>query len=144
MNELGIFVPNDDEDLNRRFLGLTPLQREKKRGSLPKHAVKYLKGWLETHHNHPYPSEKEKEHLLQKTGISTGQLCNWFINARRRILPKLKENIAHSKKGKREKYDEDEEDEEDEDIQSTRKRTRNHKRKRCEIDGSDSDYEYSE
>lgn len=121
-------------------MGLSPLQREKKRGSLPKPAVKHLKSWLESHSNNPYPSEKEKEELLKRTGISTGQLCNWFINARRRILPKLIESMQ-SKKSRRHQNEDEEED--GENIRKAL-RSRNSKRKRCNMDGDDSDYECSE
>lgn len=54
------------------------------RGNLPKHAVDILNNWLNEHFSHPYPSDSEKEHLAQITGLSLTQINNWFINARRR------------------------------------------------------------
>ncbi|EQB61822.1 tgif-like protein on the x [Vairimorpha apis BRL 01] len=37
-------------------------------------------------HN-PYPSESEKIYFTEKTGLDLNQINNWFVNARRRILP---------------------------------------------------------
>ena len=51
---------------------------------------KLLKEWLFSHSRCPYPTEEDKQQLCQKTGLSLQQLNNWFINARRRILPQKK------------------------------------------------------
>lgn len=61
----------------------------KRRGNLPKDSVSYLRHWLDQHRFHPYPTEDEKLVMSQDTGLSNLQICNWFINARRRILPNL-------------------------------------------------------
>ncbi|KAG0649171.1 TGF-beta-induced transcription factor 2 [Hyphodiscus hymeniophilus] len=47
-------------------------------------AVKILRGWLGTHHRHPYPTEEEKESLRRQTGLNKIQVTNWLANARRR------------------------------------------------------------
>ena len=51
---------------------------------------KLLKEWLFSHSRCPYPTEDDKQNLCQMTGLSLQQLNNWFINARRRILPQKK------------------------------------------------------
>lgn len=65
---------------------------KRRRGNLPKQVTEYLKSWLVDHKQHPYPSEKEKLHLAQRTGLTVNQISNWFINARRRILQPMLES----------------------------------------------------
>lgn len=60
--------------------------QRRRRGNLPKHVTQYLRGWLQEHVDHPYPSEDEKRALAEHTHLSMNQISNWFINARRRIL----------------------------------------------------------
>lgn len=59
----------------------------KRRGNLPKSVTAILKQWLIDHCRHPYPTEEEKRSLRLKTNLTLNQISNWFINARRRILP---------------------------------------------------------
>jgi hypothetical protein len=47
-------------------------------------AVKILKDWMDTHADHPYPSEQEKENLMALTGLKATQITNWMANTRRR------------------------------------------------------------
>ncbi|KAF4312173.1 Homeobox [Botryosphaeria dothidea] len=56
----------------------------KRRGNLPKEATNTLKEWFQRHADSPYPTDEEKSDLAGLTGLSSAQISNWFINARRR------------------------------------------------------------
>jgi hypothetical protein len=81
---------------------------KKRRGNLPKPVTDILRAWFHEHLDHPYPSEDDKQMLIARTGLTISQVCsrttvregspglsreqtsNWFINARRRQLPALR------------------------------------------------------
>jgi hypothetical protein len=69
------------------------LDSKKRRGNLPKSATNLLKRWLFDHLFHPYPNEEEKQQLSDATNLTTLQISNWFINARRRILQPMLESV---------------------------------------------------
>jgi hypothetical protein len=57
----------------------------KKNGArFPREAVRVLKNWLAEHHQHPYPTDQEKDDMKQQTGLKKSQISNWLANARRR------------------------------------------------------------
>eukprot|EP01133_Synstelium_polycarpum_P010249 gene10249-11951_t len=64
--------------------------KTKKSGNLSKDATVHLKKWLVNHLHNPYPVQDEKEELSRLTGLTIQQVSNWFINARRRNLDKLR------------------------------------------------------
>eukprot|EP01097_Dermamoeba_algensis_P003843 TRINITY_DN2605_c0_g2_i2.p1 TRINITY_DN2605_c0_g2~~TRINITY_DN2605_c0_g2_i2.p1 ORF type:complete len:210 (-),score=59.43 TRINITY_DN2605_c0_g2_i2:125-754(-) len=69
----------------------------KRRANLSKVATDRLKQWLFENLNHPYPTEEEKATLCHETGLQLEQVCNWFINARRRIVQPMLENAQKGK-----------------------------------------------
>ena len=70
--------PIDDEN------GNPGLKKGAAAARFPRAAVKILKDWMVEHHEHPYPTDEEKENLGQQTGLSLGQISNWMANTRRR------------------------------------------------------------
>ena len=59
------------------------------RENLSFESKKILKEWLFDHRYNPYPTEIEKTKLASETNLTVVQINNWFINERRRSLPKI-------------------------------------------------------
>ena len=67
---------------------------------------KVLREWLHQHLTNPYPSDAEKLHLANKTGLTVLQVNNWFINARRREFKSLIDKSKQASELKNELVDE--------------------------------------
>jgi homeobox protein TGIF1 len=69
--------------------------RPRTRANFPLDISKLLRNWLKENMDNPYPSDNEKAFLCQQTGLGPAQINNWFINARRRILPFMKDKFMN-------------------------------------------------
>ncbi|KAJ5711453.1 hypothetical protein N7488_005609 [Penicillium malachiteum] len=66
---------------------------KRRRGNLPKPMTDILQAWFHDHLDYPYPSEEDKQMFMTRTGLSISQISNWFITARRRQLPALRNQM---------------------------------------------------
>jgi len=67
-------------------------QKKKKSGRrrtnwalLPNSARSILRKWLRHHLEYPYPTEKDKKELIQKTHLTPKQISNWFAHERHKM-----------------------------------------------------------
>ena len=59
-------------------------KQKKRRGNLPKPVTDILRMWFADHIAHPYPTEDEKQILMQRTGLTISQVCflrRWQLQA---------------------------------------------------------------
>ncbi|CZT09982.1 related to monocarboxylate transporter 4 [Rhynchosporium agropyri] len=74
-------APNSsDENIKEKSAEVAP----KVGARFSRESIRILRGWLSTHHSHPYPTEEEKDGLRRQTGLNKTQITNWLANARRR------------------------------------------------------------
>ena len=92
-----------------------------------KNSKKPLKEWLHKHLTDPYPSDAEKLHLANKTGLTVLQVHSWFKDARRREFKSLIDKSKQASEPKNELVDEQFKSEELHNIPNKSKKT---KRKR--------------
>jgi hypothetical protein len=65
-----------------------PHNKGKRGKRLPPDAVRVLRSWFYENKDYPYPTDQQRKDLEQQTGLHKSQVFNWFVNARRRKLPK--------------------------------------------------------
>lgn len=58
---------------------------------MPSRAKRILENWMYDHRFYCYPSKTEKQMLSIETSLTVQKISNWFINSRRRLLPKMLE-----------------------------------------------------
>ncbi|PKA65545.1 BEL1-like homeodomain protein 7 [Apostasia shenzhenica] len=74
-------------------LSVMPQHAWRPQRGLPETSVSILRAWLFEHFLHPYPSDSEKLMLARQTGLTRGQVSNWFINARVRLWKPMVEEM---------------------------------------------------
>jgi len=71
----------------------------KRRSILPKKITDMLKTWAVDHWHNCYPSDADKKFWMETCGLTRKQIDDWFVNARRRLLPNYTaEDIAALKR----------------------------------------------
>lgn len=82
------------EDTMGKMVDTTKLQRREDietKVYIPAKAKSILEKWMYDHRLYCYPTKTEKQELALQTGLSVQKISNWFINSRRRMLPKMLE-----------------------------------------------------
>lgn len=64
--------------------------------SISVNAKAILEKWMYDHRLYCYPTKFEKRALSFETGLSVQKISNWFINSRRRMLPKMLQSEGKS------------------------------------------------
>ena len=61
--------------------------KKRKRSNFSKKDKELLIEWLQHHSEYPYPTDEEKDDLLERVSMTKDQLETWFVNNRKRLLP---------------------------------------------------------
>lgn len=67
------------------------IERQTPHEHINANARQILEKWMYDHRFYCYPNKTEKLYLAKETQLSMQKVSNWFINSRRRMLPKLLE-----------------------------------------------------
>lgn len=89
---LSYFSQNDDNTTPIYATGARTQRRPDHpdaKASIPSNAKAILEKWMYDHRLYCYPTKLEKQALSLQTGLSVQKISNWFINSRRRTLPKV-------------------------------------------------------
>ncbi|KAJ2854811.1 homeodomain super, partial [Coemansia erecta] len=65
------------------------------------HINTVLYEWLSENVDHPFPSQADKNELMDRTGLTKMQLKNWLCNVRRRKLPHIARSSRKTRKSRR-------------------------------------------
>eukprot|EP00960_Hanusia_phi_P033542 750501-Hanusia_phi.AAC.4 len=65
---------------------------KRRRENLPSQSVSVLKEWMRNNIKRPYPTDQDKVELAALANITTQQVSNWFVNARKRIWQQMLED----------------------------------------------------
>lgn len=77
-------------NISTHYLDTFPINtKHPTKSRLPNLTRDYLLNWIDTHLDHPYPSEKEKDTMMNYTGLDRKRLDTWLRNNRNRYV-KLK------------------------------------------------------
>ncbi|CAI9737478.1 transcriptional regulator GZF3-like [Octopus vulgaris] len=63
--------------------------KRRRRGNLPKKAVRVMTDWLKSNRYHAYPSEDDILKMATSLNIKQKQVSAWFVNARHRKLTQI-------------------------------------------------------
>lgn len=88
---LSLFSQREDS-LAPNFDDVAQIKRRSETESktcIPSNAKAILEKWMYEHRLYCYPTKLEKQALSYDTGLSVQKISNWFINSRRRTLPKV-------------------------------------------------------
>ncbi|CAN1255840.1 BEL1-like homeodomain protein 6 [Linum perenne] len=80
-------------------LGMMQQHTWRPQRGLPENSVSILRAWLFEHFLHPYPKDSDKIMLARQTGLTRGQVSNWFINARVRLWKPMVEEMYKEETG---------------------------------------------